>query len=318
MLISKKISRETQFRIEQVFFKIIYYTCRVLPQSTVLKFGIRLGNLAWRWKMQTSTTVENLKIALGHRHSPEELEDIGKRSYQHIGIEIMRVIIMDRQARRPLEDWFDIEGLDLIKNRSKPGCVLVGGHIGCWEVTNFLIPKLGEKTTLFTGKHANQVVGDWLDDIRRKAGMDTLSSGDNRVELYERTKTEVIALLGDFRPSKAAIEIEFFGKRTGAPQGPALLSLLNNVDLFYFSCVRVGERMKVRFKKLEIEKTKSRKQNTVLLTQEFFNELQIDVENYPDQYLWTHGRWHDLEDVSYQDNRYIFGKDKGGDESTAG
>lgn len=308
MLISKKISRETQFRIEQAFFKIIYTTCRVLPQSSVLRFGTKLGNLAWRWKMSTSTSLENMRIALGHRFSPEEIQDIAKRCYQHFGIEIMRVIIMDRQAKRPISDWFDIEGLDLIKNRSKPGCVMVGGHIGCWEVTNFLIPQLGEKTTLFSGKHANQVVGNWLDDIRRKAGMDTLSSGDNRVELVERTKKEVIALLGDFRPSKAAIEVEFFGRKTGAPQGPALLSLLNDVDLFYFSCVKVGERMKVRIKKLEIEKTKSRKQNTQLLTQEFFNELQVDVEKYPEQYLWMHGRWHDLEEANYQDKDYIFGE----------
>lgn len=306
MLISQKISRETQFRIEQAFFKIIYYTCRILPQSTVLRFGIKLGNLAWRWKMATGTTVENMRVAFRDKYSQEELLAIAKRCYQHFGTEIMRVIIMDRQAKRPIEDWIDIEGLETMKGRDKPGCVLIGGHIGCWEITNFLIPKLGEKTTLFSGKHANQVVGNWLDDIRKKAGMDTLSSGDNRVELYERTKKEVIALLGDFRPSKAAIEVEFFGRKTEAPQGAALLSLLNNVDLFYFSCVKVGERLKVRFQKLEIEKTSSRKQNTKRLTQAFFDELQIDVEKYPEQYLWMHGRWHDHEDVSYQDKEYIF------------
>ena len=136
--------------------------------------------------------------------------------------------------------------------------------------------------------------------------MDTLSSGDNRVELYERTKKEMIALLGDFRPSKAAIEVEFFGRKTGAPQGGPLLSLLNDVDMFYFSAIKVGERLKVRFKKLVIEKTKSRKQNVQLLTQAFFNELQIDVEKYPEQYLWMHGRWQDDPEVNYQDKEFIF------------
>ncbi|MBU3914790.1 lysophospholipid acyltransferase family protein [bacterium] len=306
MRISKKISRQTQFRIEQFIFKIIYYCCRVLPISTVLKFGPKLGNLAWRLQIQTSGSIRNVKLAFADRFSDEEVKKIAKESYQHFGTEIMRIFIMDRLAKLPIEDWIDTEGLDIVKNRGKAGGILVGGHFGCWEIACFLIPSLGEPATLFTGKHSNKVVGYWLDDIRRKVGMKTHSSADDRVELYNTVQNEIVAMLGDFRPAKAAIEVQFMGQKTETAQGPALLALLKDVDLIYFSCARVNDRIKVRFKKLEYEKTSSRKQNTILLTQAYYNELQADVEKYPGQYFWMHARWQGNPNVSYDDKQFLF------------
>lgn len=305
MRISKKMSRQTQFKIEQFIFKVIYYCCRVLPISTVLKFGIRLGNLAWKLQIQSSASIKNVKLAFGDRFTDTEAEDIAKGCFHHFGTEIMRVFIMDRLAKLPLEDWIDIEGLDTVKNRGKKGGILVGGHFGCWEVACFLIPAIGEPATLFTGKHANKVVGYWLDDIRRKLGMKTHSSTDDRVELYHTAQKELVAMLGDFKPSKAAIEVTFLGQKTQTAQGPALLSLLKDVDLIYFSCAKVADRIKVRFKKLEYKKTSSRKENTILLTQAYYNELQADIRNYPEQYFWMHPRWQGNPDIKYNDKQFL-------------
>ncbi|MCP4751019.1 MAG: hypothetical protein GY866_09010 [Proteobacteria bacterium] len=306
MLISKRISRDTQFKIEQVLFKTFYYFCVATPSSLVLALGKKIGSLAWKLQIRKSTVLTNLKIAFGDRYSQEELLGIAAKCYRHFGEEMLRLLILEQESRRPLEDWIDVEGLEALKNREKPGGVLVGGHLGCWEVAGFVLPKLGEQLTVYTGTHSNKVADRWLNEIRARASSKPLGSMDDRTELYERTKTELVAILGDHQPPKAPVTIRFFGRETESAQGAPLLSLLNKVDFFYFSCVKKGKRLKVRFKKMEFEATSSRKQNVQLLAQAFFDELQADIENHPEQYFWMHRRWKKSADVNYEEKNTLF------------
>lgn len=306
MKISKRISRETQQKIELALFKVFYYSCRILPSALVLSLGAIIGALAWKLRVRKKTVLENLAIAFKNQYSQDEYTRIATDCYRHFGRELLRILILDRESRRPLESWIDIEGLDILRNREQPGGILVGGHIGCWEVANFVMPKLGEEVTVFTGRHANKVADRWLNEIRARAGTKMLGTIDDREELMERAKKSLVALVGDQRPPKSPVKIEFFEYQTEAAQGPALLSLLNKVDLFYFSCVIAGQRLKVRFQKVEFTATSSRRQNIRLLTQAYFNILQADISRYPEQYFWMHRRWKNREDVHYDEKETFF------------
>jgi lauroyl/myristoyl acyltransferase len=290
MRISKKISFDAQFRIEQVLFKTFYYFCRSVPTRVVLGIGSLIGRLAWRLKARKETALKNMKLAFKDRYADKELEGIAHNCYRHFGSEMIRIMVMDREARRPLDKWIDIEGQEILQNREKPGGVLVSGHLGCWEIANFVMPQIGEDVTVFTGKHANETADKWLNEIRHRAGTKTAGSGDDRTELFKQTKVGLVAIVGDQAPPRAPITIQFFGRPTEAAQGPALLSLLNGVDLIYFSCVKVGKRMKVRFQNIEFEKGSTRKENVQRLTQAYFDTLQAEIEQYPEQYLWMHKR----------------------------
>ncbi len=306
MLISKRISRETQFRIEQFLFKGFYYFCRSVPSSWVLGMGSMVGRLAWRLKVRRNTVLQNLNIAFKDHYTQDELKTMARKCYQHFGCEMMRVLILDKQARRPMERWIDIEGGDVLKNRRKSGGILVGGHLGCWEIANLVMPKIGEDVTVFTGTHSNKLADKWLNDIRSRAGTKTAGSQDDRTELFKTAKQNLVAIVGDQAPPKAAILIDFFGRQTEAAQGPALLSLLNDVDFIYFSCVKIGKRMKVRFQKVEFEAADTRKENIQRLTQAYFDVLQADIKNYPEQYFWMHKRWKKDEDIQYDDKEALF------------
>ena len=306
MKISKRLSKDAQFKIEQVAFKAFYHACRSFPSNWVLKQGVKMGEFAWKLGIRTETTKKNIELALGSELGEKEIERIAHEAYRHYGLELFRVMILDKVARRPLEGWIDIEGVDVVNNRQTEGGVLVGGHIGCWEIGNLLLPKMGEPITLFTGKHANKTAGKWVDEIRTNAGARTLSAFDDRTELYKRAKTEVVALLGDLKPPKAPVYVKFFEQETAAAQGGPLLALLNKVDFIYFSCINDGDKLKARFKKIEYSPENSRKENIKLLAQGFFDELEKDIVKYPEQYFWMHRRWKDNPDVVYKDKEALF------------
>ena len=306
MRISKRVSLQTQFRIEQFFFKSFYYFCRSIPSSWVLGVGKTIGSIAWKLGARRKTVLKNLVLAFKDKYSRDELDQIAKSCFQHFGREMMRVMILDKEAKRPMEDWIDIEGLELLQNRTTKGGILVGGHIGCWEIANFVLPKLGEPVTVFTGSHANKQADKWLNEIRSRAGTITASAGDDRTELFNTAKTGLVAIVGDQSPPKAPIMIDFFGRLTDAAQGPALLSLLNKVDFFYFSCMKNGDRMKVLIQKVDFERAEKRKENIHRLTQAFFYILEKEIETYPEQYFWMHKRWKNSPDVDYGEVDALF------------
>lgn len=306
MRISRRLSLQTQFRIEQGLFKSLYGICRVVPSSWVLGMGRGIGRLAWRLKARKNTVLKNLKLAFKERYTPAQLEEIAIRSYEHFGREMFRVLILDKEAKRPMASWIDVEGAEVLKNREKPGGILVSGHLGCWEVANLVMPKIGEEVTVFTGTHSNKLADKWLNQIRSKAGTKPAGSQDDRTELFHAAKKGLVAIVGDQAPPKAPIMIDFFDRKTDAAQGPALLALLNQVDLYYFSCIKKGERMRVRFHKVEFEAAASRKENVQRLTQAFFKRLQEEIEAHPEQYFWMHKRWKNAEDVDYGEKESLF------------
>lgn len=245
-------------------------------------------------------------IAFKDQHTKSELDAIALRCYHHFGTEMMRVLILDKETRKPMADWIDVEGVDLLQNRDQKGGILVGGHIGCWEIANFVLPKLGEKVTVFTGTHANKKADKWLNEIRAKAGAITSGGGDDRTELYNTAKSGLVALVGDQSPPKSPVVIDFFGRPTDAAQGTALLSLLNKVDCFYFSCLKKEGRIKVRIRKVDFEMAETRKENINRLTQAFFNILEKEIIENPEQYFWMHKRWKKDPDVDYRDADILF------------
>lgn len=306
MRISKRLSLQTQFKIEQTLFKAFYYCCQALPSSWVLGIGQGIGHLAWALKARRNTVLKNLRLAFRELYDDKSLREIAIRCYQHFGREMMRVLILEKEARRPLADWIDVEGLELLKNRSQPGGILVSGHLGCWEVANLVMPKLGEDVTVFTGTHANKLADKWLNEIRSRAGTKTSGTQDDRTELFTAVKKGLVAIVGDQSPAKAPIFIQFFERLTDAAQGPALLSLLNQVDFFYFSCLRNGKRMKVRFQKVTFEPAATRKENVQRLTQAYFDLLQAEITAHPEQYFWMHKRWKKCEGVDYGEKDALF------------
>jgi Kdo2-lipid IVA lauroyltransferase/acyltransferase len=306
MRISNHMSRNAQFRLEQVLFKALYRIGRAVPAGWILRLGRWIGQLAWRLEARKSVVLKNLELTLGSRLDPETRQAIALDCYRHFGTEMMRVLILDREAKRPLDHWIDVEGAHLLKERRKQGGILVGGHIGCWEIANFVLPQLGEPVTVFTGSHTNKLADRWLNEIRTRAGTITAGSGDDRTELFKTAQKSLVAIVGDQAPPKAPILIDFFGRQTDAAQGPALLSLLNQVDFFYFACLKRGDRMLVRIQKIDFEPSETRKKNIQRLTQAFFKLLEADILSCPEQYFWMHKRWKNSPDVDYNSKDILF------------
>jgi predicted LPLAT superfamily acyltransferase len=166
-----------------------------------------------------------------------------------------RIYIFAGQGQR-----LDIQfhGLDVLDNyaRSGRGCLLVGAHLGGFEIVRALgvsqsgyrIKALvyGESTPRITGLF-QKLNPSLFEDIIHMGSVGSLVGLDEHVR-----QGGMIALLGD-RSVYAGkrIRCEFFGKPAWFPEAPALLSRILDIPLVLFFCLHRGDgRYEVWFEHL--------------------------------------------------------------------
>jgi len=151
-----------------------------------------------------------------------------------------------------------IQGLDIVDSyaRSGRGCLLVGAHLGSFEIIRavgllrreYLIKALvyGEGTPLISGlfKKLNPSL---FKDIIYMGAVGSLVGLDEHAH-----QGSIIALLGD-RSVQASkrVRCEFFGELAWFPEAPALLSRILDMPLVLFFCLHRGDgRYEVWFEHL--------------------------------------------------------------------
>jgi predicted LPLAT superfamily acyltransferase len=151
-----------------------------------------------------------------------------------------------------------MQGMEVLDSyaRSGRGCLLVGAHLGSFEIARavgllrkeYRIKALvyGEGTPGITGLY-QKLNPSFFEDIIYMGGVDSLVGLDEHAH-----QGGIIALLGDrsVHDSKR-IRCEFFGEPAWFPEAPALLSRILDMPLVLFFCLHQGEgRYEVRFEHL--------------------------------------------------------------------
>jgi len=151
-----------------------------------------------------------------------------------------------------------MQGMEVLDSyaRSGRGCLLVGAHLGSFEIARAvgLLRKEYRIKALVYGKGTPGITGlyqklnpSFFEDIIYMGGVDSLVGLDEYAH-----QGGIIALLGDrsVHDSKR-IRCEFFGEPTWFPEAPALLSRILDMPLVLFFCLHQGDgRYEVRFEHL--------------------------------------------------------------------
>ncbi|MGZ8160183.1 MAG: LpxL/LpxP family acyltransferase [Methylobacter sp.] len=151
-----------------------------------------------------------------------------------------------------------IQGLEVLDSyaRSKRGCLLVGAHLGSFEIiravgklrSGYRIKALvyGEGTPRITGLY-QRLNPSLFEDIIYMGSAGSLVGLDEHAH-----QNGIIALLGDrsVHASKR-VRCEFFGEPAWFPEAPALLSRILDMPVVLFFCLHRGDgRYEVRFEHL--------------------------------------------------------------------
>lgn len=259
--------------------------------------GLGLGA---RRSPATSALAANLAVVRPDL-SPDELDRAvrnGFASYARYWAETLRMPSVSPEA---LEAGLRVTGYEHIRNARAGGHgpILALPHLGGWE---WAAAYLGRVTEVPVSAVVERLRPDdlfeWFVDLRSSYGVQVIpADGSAFASLVDAVKKRhVVCLLSDRDLAGGGVEVNFFGRSTTLPAGPALLARRTGGPLHpcavYFATSDGQRRTQghhcIVGNRIAVDPTARLKSEIARVTQVMAHELEALIERAPEQ-------WHVLE-----------------------
>lgn len=168
--------------------------------------------------------------------------------------------------------------------------VMIGAHVGCWDIGATYFGNYASRLNVVLLDAEHQQIKKNVDTSR--FGYKIIALNDNNIESLLKMKKaidnkEYLCFQGDRFLAGANNEaVNFFNNKAAFPLGPTLLaSKFKTPTVFYFAMREKG--MKYRF----IFKTLKAGHSQKDIMQQYINELENIVKNYPQQWFNFFDLW---------------------------
>jgi len=188
---------------------------------------------------------------------------------------------------------------DLAKNGK--GGIIVGAHIGNWEIAGQLMDRIDSKVNIVMKIGERQEIREVMEKIQVNKKMNIIDISDDFSYLIEIKKAldnnEFVIMHGDrFTDKSNAIEMEFMNRTAFFPTGPFYLATkFKKPIIFAFAMKESAKRYhfyasKPIYNDDYLDKNKTRIRQKKLL-QKYIDELEIMIKTYPDQWFNFYRFW---------------------------
>jgi KDO2-lipid IV(A) lauroyltransferase len=268
---------------------------RIIPAAWAYTAAVGLAFLAFTvFRIRRHVTLDNLRQAFPEKNERERTR-IARHCYRWMGR-----MIVDFTRYPVLLGRFGtlvkIENeavLQRIKQQGT-GAVLISAHFGSWEMAAAVCAERGYHLAAIAGTQRNKKSGEMMNQFREMAGIRVIRTGLNVREVVRLLKTgAVLFLAADQDAGLAGVFVEFFGRPSSAPRGPALFALKCDVPMVIGMNVRHADNTYTlhlhEFPAVELSGDQT--EDVRRLTQAYYRVIERYIRQYPEQWLWMHRRW---------------------------
>lgn len=206
----------------------------------------------------------------------------GKYMFEFVGEERFNAKFFDRcvtfMGQEHIEEAF----------RRKRGVVLVGAHLGNWELGAAALSSRGLPVLTIIQKHPNPRIHEFLMASRASRDYKVITVGGEaaRVGLRHLKNNGALAVLGDRPYGEEGIRIKFFGHEVLFATGPARLAMASGAALIPTFVLRRWDDSFRIFSRPPIEPPEgaSREEGVRFMVQEFARQTEELVRENPTQW----------------------------------
>ncbi len=298
----------TQIWLEYVPVRLLFAILGWLPRKTAVRVGMFVGRLGYRLAGGLRRVAHrNLEIAFPEKSETERYE-IARGSFENLGRVLGELTQFPRATpetlRGMIEFQFDSEEnkasderkvLDAERAKGR-GILLVGPHLGNWEMGVFAYSALEDKLTYLARPLDNPLIEEFTVRLRTRFGNQPIDK-NNSVSKAMAILREggILGVLPDVNVlPRDGVFVPFFGKLACTTSGVAMMAMRTNAMILPMCCVwnRATEKYNVLFGKLvEQPNSGDRHKDVFEMTAAFTAEIEKFIRAYPDQWLWIHRRW---------------------------
>ncbi|HKW92033.1 MAG TPA: lysophospholipid acyltransferase family protein [Methylomirabilota bacterium] len=272
----------------------IGWTLAHLPSGLALLLGRRLGDLLW-WILprRRAVALENLRRSLGSERSPAELRRLGRRSFQHLG---MNLVEGCRYFLRPTDVMLSrvrVEGGERLQAAAARGrgVLILTAHFGNWELLAAAHGLTGLPLSIVVRPLDHPLLDDLAARFRKRAGVELITKHDAvRDVLHALRRQRMVGILLDQNSTRSeGVFVPFFGVPASTSKGLALIALRTGtpvVPVFLHREPGGRHRMDVG-----VPLTPPADGDVTAYTAMFNAAIEAAIRRAPEQWFWMHARW---------------------------
>jgi lauroyl/myristoyl acyltransferase len=185
---------------------------------------------------------------MGEGASAKAVDAAAKNLFSNFGRSIYCFLRVARMSPETLGDRCNYGGIDTVvaRLREKGGFIIVGPHVGPWEMAGAFLSALGLRIHTVALDHPSVRVTNFFDERRRAIGLLCHPMGGSFAALCAALENgECVALLIDRSHGRGGRPSTIFGRSVTLPTGHAALAVRCGVPIVTAVCVfSDGQRFK--------------------------------------------------------------------------
>ena len=278
-------------------FVIIRISIQILPLRVIQWCGKGLGTVAW-WCLREQRTLALAHLDQSLAQLPgHERRSIARRMFQHLGMNGLEWLAFPKFTAETTQRLVRVTGGEHAERAlaDGKGIIFLSAHFGNWELLAAYFGLRGFRGGVVARRLRYPEYEAWFIEMRRRKGVETfVRDGASFKELVRRLKeNQCIGLMPDQDvDSLDGTFVEFFGRPTYTPTGPAALALLTGAVLIPVYIIREGARFHIALEPpVAVSHTGDRVRDIADMTQRWSRVTERYIRQYPDHWVWMHRRW---------------------------
>ncbi len=295
-----------QVELEYWLFLFAAALAGIPPLRAAYRIADICGRLIFRFNRKQKERVIQHLMHAGVAKDRGEAIEIGRRNFIHFAKLVVEIVVSPRYLKKDnLSDFVTISGPEESKRLFfNPGksrnCILICAHFGNWEMA-------GQAYTLLSGvpllsvmrPFDNPRIGEYILGSR-VGGMHTVCDkrGAFKPLLLQMKKSHSVAFLVDQHANaKEGVVTSFFGHPARTHKSPAVLHLKTGVPILLMMPRRASDDFKFELiisDPMIVKPGGNPDEDVVRIMQMINDETEKVIRRYPEQWLWAHRRWLDI------------------------
>ncbi len=279
-----------------ILYKIGSIIALTLPVKVSYKLASLLADIKYFFSFrERKEIVENLRIVLPDKDT-KTLKRCSREIFRNFSkylVDFFRFEKLNKEYIARNIEIINKEYVDRALEKGK-GVIIIAAHLGNWELGGAIMGVLGYKTNVIALDHKNKMVNDFFVNQRRMKNENVISIGVALKKCFAALKkNEVLCILGDKDFTNHGTVINFFGKATLLPKGPAAFSLKTGAEIVPGAVIRHDNYYsKLVFDApIKYEPTGNFEEDVKILTGRCGKVLENYIRLYPTQWYCFNRFW---------------------------
>lgn len=214
--------------LNYLLYRIGQFIALNLPLKIGYKIAVFISDLHYIFADKDRLAVEGNLKAIFPEKSNKEINQIRIcmfRNFAKYLVDFFRFEKIDKENIQKNIKINNIRHLDDALAKGK-GVIVLSAHLGNWELGAAVIALSGYPLWVVALPHKDEKVNNFFNFQRESKGIKVIPLGKAVWQCFKLLKeNKMVALVGDRDFSEKGIILDFFGKPTLLPEGPAAFSL---------------------------------------------------------------------------------------------